>query len=140
MALADQLEEIGRRLGARESAQAEQLEHARKRAGELHMRVRDGLEGFYRGCRDAGATHLEVDLSQPRIDDKHLHSVQFDLARGRHRMIVTVKSKGEVTLVGPFDAGKPEGPCKSFALEDDPAIDEALGVVLGEFLELAFVP
>ena len=55
-------------------------------------------------------------------------------------MIVTVKSKGEVTLVGPFKAGKQEGPCRSIALDDDPAIDESLSLVLGEFLELAFAP
>lgn len=140
MVLADQLEEIGRRLGARESARAEQFEQIHRRSSVLHERVRDGLEGFYRGCRDAGAPHLAVELSQPRIDDKHLHSVQFDLTRGRHRMIVTVKSKGKVTLVGPFKVGKEEGPCKSFAVDDDRAIDEGLSLLLSEFLEFAFVP
>ena len=66
--------------------------------------------------------------------------MQFDLARGRHRVIVTVKIVGEVTIVGPFKAGKPEGPCKSIALADDEAIDTALSLVLSDFLEAAFAP
>ena len=140
MALIDELEEIGRRLGARETAQGEQRERVQKRATELFERVQRGLDGFHRGMSDAGASHLAVDLSKPRIDDKHLHSMQFDLARGRHRLIVTVKSKGEVTLVGPFKAGKQEGPCKSIPLDDDQAIDAGLSLVLSEFLEQAFSP
>ncbi|MCH7600512.1 MAG: hypothetical protein IH973_12210 [Myxococcales bacterium] len=140
MALADQLEEIGKRLGARESGLLEQLGRVQKRAGELHERVREGIEGFHRGSREAGAPHLAVELSDPRIDDKHLHSVQFDLVRGRHRVIVTVKIAGEVTIVGPFKTGKPEGPCKSIPLDDEEAIDEALSLVLSDFLEAAFAP
>lgn len=140
MSLDEELEEIGRRFGAREVAQRALLEHIRARSGALHARVKSGLEGFHRGGREAGAVHLEVELSEPRIDDKHLHSVQFDLARGRHRLIVTAKAKGEVTLVGPFKTGKQEGPCKSIALDDDRAIDEALSHALCEFLEAAFAP
>ena len=140
MALADQLEEIGRRLGTRESAQAKELERIKRRAQELHARVQAGLEGFRRGTLEAGAAHLAVTLSDPRIDDKHFHSVQFDLTRGRHRVVITTKSKGEVTLVGPFKAGKQEGPCTSISLDDDDAIDAALVEVLSEFLETAFTP
>jgi hypothetical protein len=140
VALADQLEEIGKRLAARETAHASQLEQAHRRAAEIHERVRVGLEGFHRGSREAGAPHLVVDLSPPRIDDKHLHCVQFDLARGRHRVIAIVKSKGELVLVGPFKTGKQEGPCETIALDDDEAIDAGLGQVLAEFLEVAFAP
>ena len=140
MALAEQLEQMGKRLAERETTHAAKLAQIHQRAVELHERVRVGLEGFHRGSREAGAPHLAVELSAPRIDDKHLHSVQFDLARGRHRVIVTLKSKGEVTLVGPFKAGKQEGPCNSIALDDDPAIDAGLAEVLAEFLEVAFAP
>ena len=140
MALADQLEQMGKRLAERETAHAAKLEQVRQRAVELHERVRVGLEGFHRGSREAGAPHLSVELSPPRIDDKHIHSFQFDLARGRHRVLVTVKSKGKVTLVGPFRTGKQEGPCNSFALDDDAAIDAGLAEVLAEFLEVAFEP
>ena len=140
MPLAEQLEQIGTRLAERESSHAAKLAQVQRRAFELHERVRLGLEGFHRGCREAGAAHLEVELSAPRIDDKHLHSVQFDLARGRHRVIVTVKNKGEVTLVGPFKAGKQEGPCRAIPLDDEAAIDTGLREVVSAFLEEAFVP
>ncbi len=138
MALAAQLEKLGKSLGEREGVHAQRLEHVRERASELYERVRLGLEGFHRGSREAGAPHLVVELSAPRIDDKRIRSVQFDLSRGCHRMIVTAKSKGEVTLVGPFKVGKQEGPCKRIPLDDDAAIDAALGEVLAEFLDTAF--
>ena len=53
---------------------------------------------------------------------------------------MTVKSRGDVTLVGPFHAGKPEKPCRSLALDSDAEIDEALGDFLGKFLEEATHP
>ena len=40
--------------------------------------------------------------------------MQFDLRRGRHAAIVTVKSRGDVTLVGPFRAGKVEKDSEAF--------------------------
>jgi hypothetical protein len=81
-----------------------------------------------------------VELSEPRPDDKHLRSVQFDLRRGRHQAIVTVKSRGEVTLVGPFHAGKSEGPCKTFPFDAEVEIEKALGDFLERFLEEAATP
>ena len=140
MSLADQLETLGRALGERELAHAAAIEHATQRSKEIHAKVQAGLDGFHSGCREGGAPQLLVDLSTSRTDDKHLHSVQFDLSRGRFRMIVTVKSKGEVTLVGPFKAGKQEGPCRSIPLDDDVAIDLGLSEVLAGFLADAFAP
>ena len=140
MALSDELSEIGKRLAARENEEAAKLEHVRTRAAELHARVKAGLQAFELAAKEAGAPHLAVELSDPRIDDKHLHAVQFDVARGRHRVIVTVKSKGAVTLVGPFKDGKEEGPCKQHEIDDDPGIDAGLSKVLAEFLERAFTP
>lgn len=140
MSLPDELAQVGTRLAARESEVAARLDEVRSRAKAIHSRVHEGLESFHRAACTAGAPHLEVDLSDPHIDDKHLHSVQFDVARGRHRVIVTVKSKGTVTLVGPFKAGKEEGPCKRIPIDDDAAIDEGLSVVLTAFLESAFTP
>lgn len=140
MSLSDELAAVGTRLAAREAEAAARLSQVRSRAESLHARVRDGLDAFHRAVRDAGAPHLEVQLSEPRTDDKHLHSVQFDIARGRHRVIVTVKSKGTVTLVGPFKDGKEEGPCKRIPMDDDAAIDAGLAAVLASFLESAFTP
>lgn len=62
------------------------------------------------------------------------------LSRARHRAVVTVKSKGEVTLVGPFRAGKNEGPCRSFPFAEEAELDAALGDFLERFLEEAVAP
>ena len=134
------LEEIGQRLGAREAAHCELLSEARHYAEKLRAQVADGLEGFHAAARSAGAPHLAVELSEPRIDDKHLRSVEFELQRGRYRAVVTVKSRGEVTLVGPFKAGKNEGPCQTFPVDVGSGLEQALGEFLERFLEEAATP
>ena len=84
--------------------------------------------------------YLRIEVSPPRIDDKHLHAVEFNLERGRHRAVITVKSKEEVTLVGPFRAGKKEGPCRRFPVDADAEIENALSDFLERFLEEAASP
>lgn len=138
MGLSESLEAVGRELREREAAHAEKLALAQRRASEIHARVAEGLAGFERGA--AGVGHLAVSLSDPRVDDKHLHAVQFDVSRGRHLVIFTVKTKGAMTLVGPFKDGSDEGPCKRVDLEDDAAIEAGLEGVLRAFLEAAFKP
>jgi hypothetical protein len=139
-ALAERLARVGREIGARESAHASGLAQADEVARKLHASVAGALDSFHEAASASGAPHLRVKLAPPRPDDKHLRSVQFELLRGRHRAIVTVKSKGEVTLVGPFRAGKPEGPCKSFPVAADAEIESALGGFLEEFREEAATP
>ena len=139
-ALGTRLEELGRSLGAREATHREGLENARACAEKLRSRVREALDRFERAAANAGAPHLRIDLSQTRIDDKHLRAVQFELSRGRHRAIVTAKSRGEVTLVGPFGTGKTEGPCLTFPLETGPELEAALSDFLARFLEEASTP
>ena len=51
-----------------------------------------------------------------------------------------MKSRGEVTLVGPFRQGKDEGPCKTFPLGATPEIEAALGDFLAAFLQEAAAP
>ena len=75
-----------------------------------------------------------------RTADKHLRSWQFDLRRGRHCAVVTVKSRGEITLVGPFRQGKPEGPCRSFPLDAAEEVEHAMGDFLAAFVEDAATP
>ncbi|HEU4427311.1 MAG TPA: hypothetical protein VFT98_01035, partial [Myxococcota bacterium] len=86
------------------------------------------------------APHLTVKVSETRTDAKHLRAVEFDLTRGRHRAIVTVKSRGDVTLVGPFHVGKTEGPCKSFPFDAHDELHGALGDFLEKFLAEAATP
>jgi hypothetical protein len=138
--LRERLRGLGRELAAREASEAARLETARATARALHGVVADALAAFHEAARAGGAPQLEVQLEAPRTDDKHLRAVQFALRRGRHAAIVTVKSRGEVTLVGPFRQGKDEGPCKTFALDATGEIDAALGDFLAAFLQEAASP
>jgi hypothetical protein len=131
---------LGRELGERERSHAQALERAREHAEALRRVVSDGLEAFQRAAAEAGAPHLQIALGEVRSDDKHLRAVQFDLARGRHRAIVTVKSRGEVTLVGPFHAGKNEGPCETFPVDAEAELGAALAAFLERFLAEAATP
>lgn len=139
-ALADRLEEIGRTLGARESRYAGDLREARLRIGDIRSQVQYALKRFHVAASAAGAPHLRVEISGIRIDEKHLRAVEFDVTRGRHKAIVVGKSRGEITLVGPFRTGKTEGPCKSIPFGDEDALDAALGDFLTAFLEDAATP
>jgi len=136
--LGTQLESLGRTLGAREAAHQDALARARSCAAALRDQIAKALERFHKGASAAGAPHLCVELSEIRMDDKHLRAVEFDLSRGRHRAIVVAKSRGTVTLVGPFHAGKVEGPCLSFEAETE--IQAALASFLNQFLEEAATP
>lgn len=109
------------------------------KATAVHAQVVDAV-GHFNSLVEASVPHLQVEVTAPRIDDKHLHAIEFDLERGRHRGVITVKTKREVTLVGPFRAGKPEGPCRSFPFEADEDLEDALGEFLTRFLEEASAP
>jgi hypothetical protein len=139
-ALAARLATLGRELGQREAEHGEGLERARKCVEELRAEVAAALDGFHREAASAGAPHLRVEISPVRVDDKHLRSVEFELVRGRHRAIVTAKSRGDVTFVGPFKSGKTEGPCKSFPIDARDEVGSALADFLEGFLEEAATP
>ncbi len=139
-ALRERLAAAGRSLGAREAAHGAALEQARKRADQLHALVEEGLDAFHAAAAESGAAHLRVELGAPRLDDKHVRAIEFELRRGRQVGIVTVKSRGDVTLVGPFRAGRDEGPCRTFPFDAEAEIQGALGDFLERFLEEAATP
>jgi hypothetical protein len=134
------LSALGRALGEREATHVAGLERARACVESLRQDVAAALEGFHRAAAQAGSPHLRVELSPVRVDDKHLRSVEFELCRGRYRAIVTAKSRGDVTLVGPFRDGKVEGPCKSFPIDARDEVQSALASFLESFLEEAATP
>jgi hypothetical protein len=138
--LRQRIEALGRALGEREAANRPAREAAADHAKALREFVARELDVFHSTAVAAGADHLRIELSEPRVDDKHLQAVEFEIMRGRYRAIVTVKSRGEVTLVGPFHAGKTEGPCRSFPLESSEEIREALGDFLLRFVDEASTP
>lgn len=138
--LGSRLEALGRTLGVREAEHCAGLDAARACAENLRAQIAAALERFHRAAAEAGAPHLRVVLSEIRPDDKHLRAVEFDLSRGCYRAIVTAKSRGEVTLVGPFRSGKHEGPCLTFPLGAGEELADALGVFLVRFLEEGATP
>ena len=139
MALNDRIKKIALDLANREQAHRADIDRAHSVADDLHAEVAAAI-GLFNQVVAESVSYLEVDLSATRVDDKHLHAVEFNLERGRHRAVVTVKSKGVVTLVGPFRAGKKEGPCLSFPMDAKEDIDDALGDFLERFLEAAASP
>jgi hypothetical protein len=140
VSLRERLAQVGHVLAAREAPHAAALESARKRAEELRAEIARGLDGYRQAIHAAGAPHLEVQLGPLRTDDKHVRAVEFEVSRGRTRAIVTVKSRGEVTLVGPFRTGKTEGPCKTFPFDAESELHEALADFLAQFLEEGATP
>jgi len=138
--LADRLEQVGHTLGARESRHVAGLQQARRQIGEIRHQVENALKRFHVAVNEAGAPHFRVEISAIRTDEKHLRAVEFDVSRGRHKAIVVAKSRGEITLVGPFRTGKTEGPCKSIPFGSDAELDAALGDFLETFLEEAATP
>ena len=134
------LEDLGRTLGEREAAYVRDLEAARGQADALRVRVEEALERFHAAAARAGAPHLRIDLSEIRVDDKHLRAVEFELTRGRHKAIVVAKSAGDITLVGPFSRGKTEGPCKTLPFASKAEISTALGDFIAAFIEEAATP
>lgn len=138
--LSERMARLGKALGEREAAHRDAITEAWRRAGTLRLEVGAALGAFAKAAAHAGAPQLAVQLGDVRTDDKHLRSVQFDMARGRSRAVVTVKSRGEITLVGPFHAGKAEGPCKSFPYGADEELHAALGDFLEKFLAEAANP
>jgi len=138
--LSERMAHLGRTLGLREASHREALDEARRRAEGLHARVAEGLAAFREAAATAGADHLGASLGAVRLDEKHVRAIEFEICRGRHRAVVVVKSRGEVTLVGPFRKGKVEGPCKSLPWDAADEITPALAEFLEKFLEEATAP
>ena len=139
-ALVARLGDLGQSLGEREVLHCEGLATAQRHIEELRSRVESALEAFHGAVSRAGAPHLKVVLGRVRTDAKHLRSLEFELLRGRYKAVVTAKSRGEMTLVGPFHAGKTEGPCLSYSFDAGNEFDEALASFLEKFLEEAATP
>jgi hypothetical protein len=140
MGLGDRMEKLGQKLGAREAEHSAALSVARDKAEGLRAGVCEALSQFHSAAEKAGAAHLRVDVGPVRLDEKHVRAIEFDVTRGRYRTVITVKSRGEVTLVGPFRRGGDEGPCRTFPIDADSEIEVALGEVLERFLEEATTP
>jgi len=140
--LRERLAARGRALGEREAPHRAALEEATARCHELHARVRDALEAFHAAAAAAGAPHLVLHVSEPRLDDKHVRACEFEIRRGRHvGLVIARAAKRELTFVGPFQTGKPEGPCRSIPFDAPaPELEAALADFLERLVEEAATP
>jgi hypothetical protein len=138
--LRGRLAAAGRAIGEREAAFQSALAEATKRCEGLRALVADAIASFHDAAAGAGSPHLRVELGPVRLDEKHVRSIEFDVRRGRHTGLVIVKSRGDVTLVGPFRTGKTEGPCRTFPWDAESDIRTALGDFLEKFLGEAATP
>lgn len=139
MSLNERMKAFAQDVVAREVHHAEDMRRAAERLGTLHGEVSQAIDAFNAEVA-ADVPQLEISVSEPRIDDKHLHAHEFELARGRHRALVIAKSKAEITLVGPFKTGKNEGPCRTFPFAAGSELEDALTEFLERFLEEATAP
>lgn len=138
--LRERLCALAEALVEREAEHAPSLDQAFREADRLHTQVAEAVEALHGLLAERGMTHLRVALGEPRLDDKHIRAVQFELARGRTVALVSVKSRGEVTLVGPFRAGKTEGPCETVPWDQTSSLELALADFLERFIEQAMTP
>lgn len=138
--LHERLRALAEALAERETEHAAALEQAFAVAHRLHGRIAEAIDAFHGVLAVRGLGHLRVRLGEPRLDDKHIRAVQFELSRGRAVALVSVRSRGEVTLVGPFQAGKTEGPCETVPWAHTSTLAGALGDFLERFFEQAMTP
>ena len=123
-------EGLARELAERDAELSPGLEEARVCAQALRARAREALAEFRQAAERGGALHLaRVEVGPVEPDEKHIDAVQVRVKRGRWEIVCVAKSRGEVTLVGPYRQGKEENPCKSYAFkapELEPALDDLL--------------
>lgn len=139
MSLEDRLKGIAEGVAERERRHAADMAHAAEKLGALRETVAGAIEVF-NATVAPDVPHLSIDVSPVRLDEKHLHAHEFELARGRHRALVIAKSKSEFTLVGPFRTGKSEGPCRTFPFSAASDLEDAMEDFLERFLEEATAP
>lgn len=139
MSLNERMKALAQDVVIREARHADDMLRAAEKLDTLHAAVASAIEAFNSEVGDS-VPHLRIEVSDPRIDDKHLHAHEFELVRGRHRALVIAKSKAEITLVGPFKTGKNEGPCRTFPFGAEGDLDDALADFLERFLEEATAP
>ncbi len=129
-ALARELAERDRELPARLAEAADHAERLRAHAALC-------IGAFCAAARAEGAEHLTaVRVGPVEPDEKHVDCCQFRIERGRWLALCVAKLRGVATLVGPFQRGKSEQPCRDVAL-DSPDAPEALEALLFALLRKA---
>lgn len=139
MSLDERIKGIAEDVVERERRHADAMRSAAGELEGLRATVASAMDTF-NATVASEVPHLRIDVSPVRLDEKHLHAHEFEIARGRHRALVIAKSKAEFTLVGPFKTGKNEGPCRTFPFSERADLEDALDDFLTRFLEDATAP
>jgi hypothetical protein len=110
-------EQLAAALADRDRGVSSSLESVRPALEGLRAKALGAIEAFVRVARAHGGAHLtDIELSAVESDEKHVDCLQFKVARGRWELTCVGKSRGVVTLVGPYRRGGPEKPCAHFPL------------------------
>ena len=122
----EQFRKLARELAERDREIPAGLETALLIAQEVRARALAAVEAFSREALAGGVPHLaNIEVGAVEPDEKHVDALQVMIRRGRWEVVCVAKSRGVVTLVGPYQRGKNEGPCETLAGRGD-ALDRAL--------------
>lgn len=137
---ANRFRELAGELAARDAGLDAALGEVRTAASGLRARAAEAVETFRCAAIAHGAGHLAgIEVGPLEPDDKHVDCLQFRVARGRWQALCVAKARAEgpkVTLVGPFKRGKPEKPCRDFALRG-PDVERGLDDLLERLIREA---
>jgi hypothetical protein len=112
---------LAEELAVRDRSLVARLGEVREAAVRLREVAADAVDAFRRAVHAEGAQHLaDLEVGSVEPDEKHVDCVQVRIRRGRWEALVVAKAGGKVTLVGPFQRGKPETPCQDFELSGKP--------------------
>ncbi len=133
----ERIEQLARELAARDAGLTPALQDVREAAEQLRGRALALVEAFKQVARDSGAPHLaHLEVGPVEPDEKHVDCIQFRVTRGRWEVVCVGKTKGDVTLVGPFRRGKPEKPCADYPLRGE-EVERALEDLLLRLIRAA---
>jgi hypothetical protein len=121
---------LARELAERDRELPRRLADAARHAERLRAHADACVAKFCAAASVGGARHLtSVRVGPVEPDEKHVDCWQFRVERGRWVAVCVVKARGVATLVGPFQRGKNERPCRDVAF-DAPDAFEALETLL----------
>ncbi len=121
---------LARELAERDRELPLRLADAARHAERLRLHADACVAEFCAAARAEGAEYLtSVRVGPVEPDEKHVDCWQFRIERGRWAAVCVVKARGVATLVGPFQRGKSERPCRDVAF-DAPAAFAALETLL----------
>lgn len=113
----ERFEKLAAELAAEQRELPASLASLRENAEALRRVADAAVHAFVHRAAELGAEQLlDLEVSQVGPDEKHVDCLQFELRRGRWRLVcvLVAAGAGKLRLVGPFPRGKSEGPCSDY--------------------------